>query len=80
MKRSVSESLSLSEAITRFGTMKRFVNEGLSIIESTVQRVFGAIVDGGKTVSTHDRTGTTRGGDTSKTVKTYKTDKTIRSE
>jgi hypothetical protein len=78
MKRLVSESISLSESATRLGSLLRPVNEGLSLIESAIQKVFGAVVDGGKTVSTHDRTRTTRGGDTSKTVKTYKTDNTTR--
>jgi hypothetical protein len=58
----------------------RPINEGLSFIESAIQKIFGSTVDGGKTVSTHDTTKTTRGGDTTKTVKTYKTDDTIRSE
>ena len=46
--------------------------------EDKLQRVFGSVVDGGKTVGTHDTTNTTRGGDTTKTVKTYKTDESIR--
>ena len=80
MKRLVSESLSLSEVITRLGNMNRFVNEGLSFIESIIEKIFGATVEGGKTVGTHDTTNTTRGSDVSKTVKTYKTDNTIRSD
>jgi molybdenum-dependent DNA-binding transcriptional regulator ModE len=78
--RVITESLSLSEAATRLGSLSRHINEGLSFIESISQRIFGTTVDGGKTVGTHDTTTTTRGADVSKTVKTYKTDKTSRGD
>ena len=72
-------ALSISESASRLGYLSRHINEGLNFIESLVQRIFGSVVDGGKTVGTHGTTNTTRGGDTTKTVKTYKTDDTIRS-
>ena len=78
MFRIVYETLQTSEVINRLKAMTRFINEGINIAEDKLQRVFGSVVDGGKTVGTHDTTITTRGSDVSKTVKTYKTDETIR--
>ena len=40
----------------------------------------GLVTEGGDTVKTSDKTKTVRGGDISKTVKTYKTDDTIRGD
>ena len=80
MKRVVSESISLSELVKTPRAIKIWINESISMIESKFSQIYGAIVDGGKTVGTHDTTNTTRGSDVSKTVKTYKTDKTIRSD
>ena len=78
MLRKVSEPLQTSEEVNRLKDITRFINEGINIAEDKLQRVFGSVVDGGKTVGTHDTTTTTRGSDVSKTVKTYKTDETIR--
>ena len=53
----------------------------MNIVSNIVGFVLGGLVtEGGDTVKTSDKTKTVRGGDVSKTVKTYKTDNTIRSD
>jgi hypothetical protein len=78
MFRIVSETLQISEVASSLRVIMVWVNEGINIAEDKLSQIYGAVVDGGKTVSTHDKTKTTRGGDTTRTVKTYKTDETVR--
>jgi hypothetical protein len=94
MKRIISESVSLSELVKTPLKILLRINEELSIgpivhggqlafshlSEVIVHVVYGLVTRGGDTVKTSDKTETVRGEDRSKTVKTYKTDDTIRSD
>ena len=81
MKRIVAETLQISESATRLGSLKRFVNEGISTIEGLIKLVLtDTTVLITTTLKTSDKSKTARGGDTSKKVKTYKTDETSRGD
>ena len=88
--RFINESLSLSESPIPLKTIIRAINESLSLSETHLKYgLFGAVkvigrvirtLGGSNKVSSANKTNITRSGGKSGTVKTYKTDKTIRSD